>query len=307
MADPRKGERKRAMKAMQSVLMILALLAGTVLMVGCPQAPKTVQVPALDGLTLEAAQAALEAVGLKSGTVTTQEVTGTAADAALDGTVMAQAPKASLSVNIGSLIDLVLRKVKVDVPNVLGKTENAARVNLLLFTVQVAAPEYSDTVAAGLVLRQNPAAGTRLGLAGVVALTLSKGQEPVLPVSVPNVVGSAQGAAETAITAAKLTLGSVTQAYSTTVPAGLVISQNPAAGASVAPGTAVALVVSKGAELVAVPSVIGQLQANATAAITAGRLTILVTEAYSDTVAAGLVISQNPTAGTTVAPGGIQE
>src|SRR5262249_47079491 len=43
-----------------------------------------------------------------------------------------------------------------------------------------------------------------------------------------------------------LTLGTVTQASSATVPAGNVISQNPAAGTSVAAGSAVALVVSSG-------------------------------------------------------------
>ena len=60
------------------------------------------------------------------------------------------------------------------------------------------------------------------------------------------VVGTAQAAAEAAITAATLTVGTVTTEYSATVPAGDVISQNPAGGASVAPGTSVDLVVSLG-------------------------------------------------------------
>ena len=63
-------------------------------------------------------------------------------------------------------------------------------------------------------------------------------------VSVPNVVGMTQTAAQTAITTAKLTVGTVTEQYSTTVAAGNVISQNPAAGASVAQNSAVALVVT---------------------------------------------------------------
>jgi hypothetical protein len=65
-------------------------------------------------------------------------------------------------------------------------------------------------------------------------------------VTVPDVVGLAQAAAEAAITAAGLTLGTVTTQSSDTVPAGDVISQNPAAGASVASGSAVDLVVSSG-------------------------------------------------------------
>ena len=67
-----------------------------------------------------------------------------------------------------------------------------------------------------------------------------------MPVTVPNVVGLTQAAATTAITGAGLVVGTVTTANSATVPAGSVISQNPAAGASVAAGSAVALVVSLG-------------------------------------------------------------
>ena len=55
-----------------------------------------------------------------------------------------------------------------------------------------------------------------------------------------------QAAATTAITGAGLALGAVSQASSATVPSGSVISQNPAAGTSVAAGSAVALVVSTG-------------------------------------------------------------
>ena len=68
-------------------------------------------------------------------------------------------------------------------------------------------------------------------------------------VAVPNVVGLAQGAATTSITGANLTVGTTTSALSATVPAGSVISQNPRAGTQVAPGTAVALVISTGPPL----------------------------------------------------------
>ncbi len=68
----------------------------------------------------------------------------------------------------------------------------------------------------------------------------------VAPTIVPNVVGLTQAAAETTITAASLVLGTVTTAYSATVPAGDVVSQTPPGGTSVASGTAVDLVVSTG-------------------------------------------------------------
>jgi serine protease len=64
---------------------------------------------------------------------------------------------------------------------------------------------------------------------------------------VPNVVGQTQGAATAAIVGAGLTVGSVSTAASATVPVGNVISQSPAAGTLVSPGSAVNLVVSTGA------------------------------------------------------------
>ena len=67
-------------------------------------------------------------------------------------------------------------------------------------------------------------------------------------VAVPNVVGMTQAAAETAITAAGLAVGAVTEEYSNTVPTGNVINQNPHAGANVNPGTPVSLMLSRGAE-----------------------------------------------------------
>ena len=65
-------------------------------------------------------------------------------------------------------------------------------------------------------------------------------------VTVPNVVGKTQASASSALTSASLTVGTITQAYSSTVASGNVISQSPVSGTSVASGTAVNLTVSKG-------------------------------------------------------------
>jgi formylglycine-generating enzyme required for sulfatase activity len=68
------------------------------------------------------------------------------------------------------------------------------------------------------------------------------------PVGVPDVVGMTEADAEAAILAAGLAVGTVTEAYSATAPACNVISQDPLAGASVLPRSAVDLVVSLGPE-----------------------------------------------------------
>lgn len=65
-------------------------------------------------------------------------------------------------------------------------------------------------------------------------------------VSVPNVVGMPQDQAERVIADARLGKGSITFQQHKTVPAGHVISQDPAAGTRVPPGTPVHLVISTG-------------------------------------------------------------
>ena len=79
-------------------------------------------------------------------------------------------------------------------------------------------------------------------IAAIVAFTPGA---PV-PVTVPDVVGETEAAADTLIVAAGLVTGTVTTATSETVAMGDVISQSPTAGASVAPGSAVDLVISAG-------------------------------------------------------------
>jgi beta-lactam-binding protein with PASTA domain len=125
-----------------------------------------------------------------------------------------------------------------------------------------------------------------------------------LPVSVPDVVGFAQAAAESTITSTGLTVGTVTNTASATVPAGDVISQSPVAASQVALGSAVNLVVSTGPAPIAVPNVVGLAQAAAEAAITSVGLSVgTVSTTTSPTVPAGDVISQTPLAASLIPPG----
>ena len=144
-----------------------------------------------------------------------------------------------------------------------------------------------------------------LSISGCGGGSASPGESvPPSTVVVPNVVGQSQAAASAAITAAGLTVGTVTMQSSSTVAAGDVISQSPATGASVTSGSAVNLVVSSGPAQISVPNVVGLTQAAATTAITAAGLTVgTVTMQSSSSVAAGDVISQSPAAGASVASG----
>jgi hypothetical protein len=73
-------------------------------------------------------------------------------------------------------------------------------------------------------------------------------------VDVPSVKGQTKVSAKSELEGKGLALGSVGSAYSGSVAAGLVLSQSPAAGADVVPGSTVSITISKGpAPVVATP------------------------------------------------------
>ena len=139
----------------------------------------------------------------------------------------------------------------ITVPDVVGMTLSEAGTtltdaNLVPGTVTEV---FSATVPDGEVISQDPAAGADASSGDTVNMVVSKGPQTE-PGTVPNVVGMAQAAAETALTSVGYAVGNVTQDFDDTVPAGQVISQDPAAGTSLVTGSAVDLVVSKGPALV---------------------------------------------------------
>ena len=224
----------------------------------------------------------------------------------VSGSVIRQFPTAGTGVAPGTYVNIfVFNAGQTAVPNVVGLTQSAAiqaiQNNGLKVTVTT---QTSATVPAGIVISQNPVAGILVDSGSTVAIVVSSGSGATNTVPVPDVVDMTQSAAVAAIQAVGLTVGTVTFEKSFTVPAGRVISQNPVGGVLVAPGSAVAIVVSTGTDTTAtVPDVVGKTQAEAVAAIQAANLTATVTFEKSFTVPAGRVISQNPVGGIKVAPG----
>ncbi|WP_307864633.1 Stk1 family PASTA domain-containing Ser/Thr kinase [Allobranchiibius sp. CTAmp26] len=116
----------------------------------------------------------------------------------------------------------------------------------------------------------------------------------------PDVVGRQQGAALSALHARHLD-SAVREVYSETVPKGSVVASRPGPGAQVRRIDSVTLQVSRGPERHTVPTLAGNTRAQAQAALTGARLTLgAVTDAYSETVAAGRVISSAPAAGASL-------
>jgi len=136
-------------------------------------------------------------------------------------------------------------------------------------------------------------------ISGILSSAYSNTATIVVPanVIVPNVVNLTQAAAGAALTGAGLAVGAITTATSTTVPAGSVISQNPLAGASVAPTTPVALVISGGQTPTVVASVTSAANArgNRTVQITTAVPTRLVAFISADGPQTGGAAGQSAT------------
>ncbi len=144
----------------------------------------------------------------------------------------------------------------VRVPSLIGLKADIAQAQLtrlgLKFTTTLAP---SDEYEAGLVSGQDPAEGTRIAKGKNVKLVISQGERLV---KVPDVRGKTRQQAEQLLEAAGLQLGIVTEQPSDKVAKGLIISQNPVAGASIKPNSTVEIVVSSGKQTAIVPDVLGQ-------------------------------------------------
>ena len=157
--------------------------------------------------------------------------------------------------------------------------------------------EFSDDVDTGSVTRSDPEGGSSVHKRAEVQLYVSKGVDMK---TVPELTGKSQDEAQRSLTEAGLAVGAVTDAYSEDVPQGQVISQSVAAGTSLAHDSAVDIVLSKGRQPLTVPTLSGLSASAAKSAIEDLGLIAAPTDAYSDTVAEGQVISQQTREGSTL-------
>jgi eukaryotic-like serine/threonine-protein kinase len=122
-------------------------------------------------------------------------------------------------------------------------------------------------------------------------------------VTVPDVTGLSQSAAETRLEDARLT-PSVDEQESEDVPEGDVISQDPAGGVKVQRNSTVTITVSKGKPQATVPDVIGMKEAKAASALSrAGLSPVREEREVTDPAEDGVVIDQRPGTGTQVDKG----
>jgi serine/threonine-protein kinase len=180
------------------------------------------------------------------------------------------------------------------VPGLVGHTTEQARAlaDDAGFTVSVERRTGDD--AEGIVLEQDPQAGTRSD--GDVRLVVSSGPPPV---EVPSLAGLDRNSAILALDDAGL-IGRFRDAHHETVPAGEVVSQQPAVGAQAPRDSQVEVVISTGPPPREVPRLEGSDPDEAEQALVDLGFVVDRVQVFDDEVRAGDVVGTAPGAGELV-------
>src|SRR6478672_782810 len=271
------------------VLVVLALLAagaGWFFGMG-PGSPGTI--PQLANKTVAEAQQLLRTAGFQS---TTRDVFD---DDVSPGLVVGSEPSAGQVVRKFESVSLAVSKGPelFPLPELTGKSLDDAKsaLNGAGMALGPVTESYDDAAAAGTVLSQAPAKGTAAKHGTPVALTVSKGPQPI---PVPDVRGKDQDAAVKAVEAAGLNAVVAPEpVFDRAVAKGKVAGQDPATG-NLTKGGTVTLTISKGPKFVQVPDVFRKPEAEAVKALKDAGFEVKVSYAFGSSVL-GLVAGQDKT------------
>ena len=165
------------------------------------------------------------------------------------GYIYKQSPVSGRNVREGQSVTLTvsLGTQYVTVPDLTNYVQSDAEQQLKDLGVSVLVTQAVDTsVAAGAVIRTDPAAGTQVEAGSTVIVYISRPQVATTT-KVPSLIGLTVDDARTLLVQNRLGLGSQTDQYSDQ-PAGAIIGQDPQAGSTVKLNDRVNIVVSAGPE-----------------------------------------------------------
>jgi len=298
------GRRRRPWRWVVAAVLLLGVVGGGTwwyLAVG-PGAYTTV--PTVSDLAEDEALAALDSAGLGSDVVRAFD------DAVPSGDVVSADPGDGERVRKDGTVTLTVSKgvdlVAMPADPLVGMMQADAEAALTaagLDAGYVDGDHWDDSAAIGAVLAVTDADGNpvepgqSLKRGSTVLLTLSDGPEPVRIVSV---VGATLDEATAQLQALGLVVAPE-EAFSDTVEAGRVIAQSPEGGAQGKRTDTVTLQVSKGPELIEVPSVFGNSFADAEATLTGLGFVVKREDVFA--APTGRVLSQSVNAGEKIKRG----
>ncbi|MDO4443563.1 MAG: Stk1 family PASTA domain-containing Ser/Thr kinase [Slackia sp.] len=289
------GKKKKSGKKTAGI--IVGLIAGIIAIAAIAMALMNggeAKVPDVIGQTQESAVKAIEAAGYVVGDISEEFNADTVA-----GRVCKQDPGADTALEKGEKVNLVISKgvENGSIPNLKGMTAEQAEKSLkdAGYTPQYAGNEASDADK-DTVSKQSPEAGAQADKGTTVKYWISTGPEDI---EVPNVVGSDQASAKSALEQAGFTVNVATGDYSDKYAEGVVMSQNPNGG-KLSKGETVTITISKGEDPetkpIDIPNVVGMTSADAQSALANAGFRYNVVETAGDQ-AKGTVVKQSPSSG----------
>jgi serine/threonine-protein kinase len=276
---------------------IVVLLIGAGILAYFLTRPDKVSVPDVVGQQLASATAVLRNQGFE---VSIDRVTS---DAPKDR-VLREDPQPNSDVDKGSTISLTVSDGpgQATVPLLEGQTRSVAARRLREAGFRVRFDERSsDTIPKGRVVATLPDAGAQIDKGSVVTVYVSTGPKKI---EVPAVTGQSQESATAELIAVGFEVD-VQEKESQDDEPGTVLSQDPKAGSELEKGEKVTITVAVEPKEVDVPNVIGRSEGTATSTLTSAGLTVVVQEeSVTSPSRDGVVIDQDPGAGSRVKRGG---
>lgn len=180
------------------------------------------------------------------------------------------------------------------------KAVDRLKLDLTVFAFETKQSDEKD----GTILEQDVKAGDTVKRGSQINVVIAgKGDSTSEMVKIPSVIGKTKSSAKSTLESAGFSVTFEYGDYNNSVAADVVTAQSPSAKKQAAKGSTVTVTLSPGQKPITVPNVVGASQSQAESALAGAGLKYTYADSqYSDTVAAGNVISQTKS-GETVAAG----
>lgn len=180
------------------------------------------------------------------------------------------------------------------------KAVDRLKLDLTVFAFETKQSDKKD----GTILEQDVKAGDTVKRGSQINVVIAgKGDSTSEMVKVPSVIGKTKSSAKSTLESAGFSVTFEYGDYNDSVAADVVTAQSPSAKKQAAKGSTVTVTLSPGQKPITVPNVVGYSQSQAESALAGAGLKYTYADSqYSETVAAGNVISQTKS-GETVAAG----
>jgi len=200
-----------------------------------------------------------------------------------------------------SLVILLMRPGRVEVPNLAGLPQDEARTQIMRLGLTVKVESTQGPGRPGTVTGQVPGPGSLLAKGDQVVIHVVAVPDTV---EVPDFRGLTLERAKAELSRLRLTLRTV-QKEDENVPEGVVMEQAPAPGTRVTLETPIELVVSKRMAEVSIPELVGLSADEARNELRKLKMDLLITSYRFDATAdEETVLEQSPSAGARAKPGG---